>query len=85
MPAHNERFCKNRAVARRQVQWKPRLCKVFNMKYRIYMDNCCFHRPYDDQNNLEMIRDPIDYTEWQRDLFNDVPLDDFLKMLWILD
>ena len=25
-----------------------------------------------------MIRDPFDYTEWQRGLFNDVPLDDFL-------
>ena len=21
-------------------------------KYRIYLDNCCFNRPYDDQNNL---------------------------------
>ena len=22
------------------------------MKYRIYLDNCCFNRPYDDQTNL---------------------------------
>ncbi|MCL1932683.1 MAG: PIN domain-containing protein [Candidatus Azobacteroides sp.] len=22
------------------------------MKYRIYLDNCCFNRPYDDQKNL---------------------------------
>ena len=22
------------------------------IKYRIYLDNCCFNRPYDDQNNL---------------------------------
>ena len=21
-------------------------------KYRIYLDNCCFNRPYDDQSNL---------------------------------
>ena len=21
-------------------------------KYRIYLDNCCFNRPFDDQNNL---------------------------------
>jgi len=26
-----------------------------------------------------MIREPFDYTEWQRDLFKDVPLDNFLK------
>ena len=26
-----------------------------------------------------MIRDPFDYTEWQRGLFKDVPLDDFLR------
>ncbi len=22
------------------------------MKYRIYLDNCCFNRPYDDQAHL---------------------------------
>ena len=26
-----------------------------------------------------MIREPFDYTEWQRDLYIDVPLDDFLN------
>jgi hypothetical protein len=26
-----------------------------------------------------MIREPFDYTEWQRELFKDVPLDEFLK------
>ena len=26
-----------------------------------------------------MIREPFDYTEWQRNLYKDVPLDDFLK------
>jgi len=26
-----------------------------------------------------MIRDPFDYTEWQRGLYKDVPLDDFLQ------
>ena len=26
-----------------------------------------------------MIREPFDYTEWQRNLFKDVPLDTFLK------
>jgi hypothetical protein len=22
------------------------------MEYRLYMDNCCFNRPYDDQSHL---------------------------------
>ena len=26
-----------------------------------------------------MIREPFDYTEWQRGLFKDVPLENFLK------
>ena len=26
-----------------------------------------------------MIREPFDYTEWQRELYTDVPLDKFLK------
>jgi len=26
-----------------------------------------------------MIREPFDYTQWQRELYKDVPLDDFLK------
>ena len=26
-----------------------------------------------------MIREPFNYTEWQRNLFKDVPLDDFLR------
>jgi len=26
-----------------------------------------------------MIREPFDYTEWQRELYKDVPLDNFLK------
>ena len=26
-----------------------------------------------------MIRESFDYTEWQRDLYKDIPLDEFLK------
>jgi len=26
-----------------------------------------------------MLREPFDYTKWQRKLYKDVPLDDFLK------
>ena len=28
------------------------IMKVFYMKCRIYLDNCCFNRPYDDQSQL---------------------------------
>jgi len=26
-----------------------------------------------------VLREPFDYTEWQRDLYRDVPLDDFCR------
>lgn len=25
------------------------------MKYRIYLDNCCFNRPYDDQTQAKVL------------------------------
>jgi len=37
---------------------------VFAM--RVYLDNCCFNRPFD-------------YTEWRQNLYKDTPLDEFLK------
>ena len=55
---------------------------------RIYLDMCTFNRPFDDQNQLKIkleteaklfIQQGIvdgyydfDYTEWQRDLFNNI-------------
>ena len=55
---------------------------------RIYLDMCTFNRPFDDQNQLKIkleteaklfIQQGIvdgyydfDYTEWQRDLFNNM-------------
>ena len=33
------------------------------MKYRIYLDNCCFNRPYDDQTQLKV------YLETQAKLY----------------
>jgi predicted nucleic acid-binding protein len=33
------------------------------MKYRIYLDNCCFNRPYDDQTQLKI------YLETQAKLY----------------
>jgi hypothetical protein len=38
------------------------------------LDNCCFNRPYDDQ-----LREPFDYTKWQRNLYEGIFLDDFLN------
>ena len=50
--------------------------------YRLYLDNCCFNRPFDNQEQLKIKleteaerfitlinREPFDYTEWQRNLF----------------
>jgi len=57
-----------------------------NKKTRLYLDNCCFNRPYDDQSNLlnrmeteAKLFIQEDYTEWQRNLYKDVPLNDFLN------
>lgn len=37
---------------------------------RIYLDNCCFNRPYDDN------KENFDYTKWQRTLFDDMTFDE---------
>ena len=31
-------------------------------RLKIYLDNCCFNRPY-------VIAEPFDYTKWREDLF----------------
>ena len=31
---------------------------------RIYLDMCCYNRPYD------LIREKLDYTKWQRQYFD---------------
>ena len=46
---------------------------------RIYLDNCCYNRPFDDQSQLKVLleslaklsiqqkmRDTFDYTEWRK-------------------
>ena len=46
------------------------------MKYRIYLDNCCFNRPYDDQT---IEREPFDYTEWRKNnLFVGMNIDEII-------
>lgn len=49
---------------------------------RIYLDNCCYNRPYDDQSYLNVsletqaiIREPFDYTKWRIDLFDGMDLE----------
>lgn len=69
---------------------------------RIYLDNCCFNRPFDNQSSMTPItdtevkqkglwalinalgevdaerfimllnREPFDYTQWQKTIFNNV-------------
>ncbi len=56
---------------------------------RIYFDLCCYNRPFDNQSEIKIRleadaklcnqRAPFDYTEWRQHLFDDVPLDEFLK------
>ena len=52
------------------------------MNELVYLDNCCFNRPYDNQLHplvkLET-QAKFDYTEWQRDLFSDMTLDGLCK------
>ena len=43
---------------------------------RIYLDNCSLNRPLDDQTQTRIrvelaLREPFDYTKWQRDLWPD--------------
>ena len=42
---------------------------------RLYLDNCCFNRPFDDQSTLtirletEAEQEKFDYTQWRQPLF----------------
>jgi len=46
---------------------------------KIYLDNCSYNRPFDDQSQMKirleteakLYCDTFDYTEWQRNLWND--------------
>lgn len=55
---------------------------------RIYPDNCCYNRPYDDQTQTrisleaqaklhiqEQIRKKSDYTKWRRTYFGDASVE----------
>jgi hypothetical protein len=36
----------------------------------VYLDNCCYNRPFDEQSQL-------DYTEWQKKYFANASLEKF--------
>ena len=38
---------------------------------RVYLDNCCYNRPFDDQHNLA-----TDYTEWRQNQFDDLTIEE---------
>ena len=57
------------------------------MIHRIYLDNCCFNRPYDDQTQLNIYLETqaklhvksFDYTEWRKDnLFVGMSIDEII-------
>ena len=53
-------------------------------KIRVYLDNCAYNRPYDNQNDInirleseaklfiQVLRESFDYTEWQRSLYGNI-------------
>jgi len=61
---------------------------------RIYLDNCAYNRPFDDQKSIkiqletsaklyiqeQIRRDKYDYTEWHKDLWKDKSIDEIHKM-----
>jgi len=40
---------------------------------RVYLDNCCYNRPFDDQHNR---RESADYTEWRQNQFDDLTIEE---------
>ena len=50
---------------------------------KVYLDNCCYNRPYDDQNSLSVSLETLgiehfDYTKWQREHFDNMDLRTFV-------
>ena len=53
-------------------------------KYRVYLDNCAYNRPFDDQTHIKIALETeakrhiqLDYTEWSRKHYEDVDLHEF--------
>ena len=45
------------------------------VKLRVYLDNCCYNRPYDDVVN----REQFDYTKWHETAFDNKTLYEFIE------
>lgn len=46
---------------------------------RVYLDNCCYNRPYDDQSQMRIhleAEDSFDYTIWRKEYFKNRNLDE---------
>lgn len=45
---------------------------------RVYLDNCCYNRPYDDQSQMRihLETDSFDYTIWRKEYFKNRNLDE---------
>lgn len=46
---------------------------------RVYLDNCCYNRPYDDQSQMRIhleTEDSFDYTIWRKEYFKNRNLDE---------
>ena len=41
---------------------------------KIYLDNFCYNRPFDELN-----REPFDYTQWRKPLFDDMSLEELAQ------
>ena len=37
---------------------------------RLYLDNCSFNRPYDNQGQPRIKLEPFDYTKWRESFVN---------------
>ena len=57
--------------------------KLFSMKedkIKIYLDNCCYNRPFESEIFiLNLKQERFDYTEWRQNLYEDMSLDELFS------
>ena len=49
---------------------------------KIYLDNCCLNRPFDDQPQIQIefeTKEKFDYTKWQKEFFENIPDDVLMR------
>jgi len=49
-------------------------------KIKIYLDNCYYNRPFDEQNQDLIRLEHFDYTEWQRTLWDNLMIDEVYQL-----